>query len=116
MTNRRIRAVLNVRYDDVQQLPVILKAIENMLLEHPEIDIAQTMIVQLVELADSALNFLVYTFTKTTNWVKFQQVQQDVLLKIMQIIAEHGAECAFPTRTLHVPDNIKLEQAEQMNN
>ena len=57
----------------------------------------------------SALNFMVYTFTKTTNWVLFQAIQEDVFLRIIDIISEHGAECAFPTTTISVPDGIELK-------
>jgi len=35
-------------------------------------------------------------------------VKQDVLLKVMQIIADEGAEMAFPTSTIHLaklPEN-----------
>jgi len=45
---------------------------------------------------------LVYAFTKTTIWVKYHEVKQDVLLNIAEIISQHGAEIAFPTTTLHV--------------
>jgi len=45
---------------------------------------------------------MLYTFTKTTNWVEFHEIKQDVLLKVADIIAKHGAEIAFPTRTLHL--------------
>ena len=34
-------------------------------------------------------------------WEEFHAVKQDVLLKIADIIAKHGAEIAFPTQTLH---------------
>ena len=38
----------------------------------------------------------------------FQKVQQDVLLKIAAIIENHGAQCAFPTRTLEIPDALQI--------
>jgi len=34
--------------------------------------------------------------------VHFHEVKQDVLLKVAAIIQAHGAEIAFPTRTLHI--------------
>ena len=36
-------------------------------------------------------------------------VQQNVYLKTIEIIEKHGAECAFPTTTLHVPEGITLK-------
>ena len=50
----------------------------------------------------SSLDFFVYTFTRTTVWVEFHQIKQDVLLQILEIIHAHGADVAFPTRTLHL--------------
>ncbi len=73
-----------------------------MLQAHAEIDAVQTLIVNFNEFADSSLNFFIYTFTKTTVWIRYHEVKQDVLLKVAEIIARHGAEIAFPTRTLHV--------------
>ena len=81
-----------------------------MLRNHPEIDTNLTLFVKLIEFGASSLNVLVYTFTKTTDWVSFQSIQQDVFLKIIDIIAKHGAECAFPTTTVHVPEGIMLKQ------
>ncbi|EQB3884152.1 mechanosensitive ion channel family protein, partial [Escherichia coli] len=43
---------------------------------------------------------MVYTFTKTTVWVTFHEIKQDVLLRIGRIVESHGAEIAFPTQTV----------------
>lgn len=101
MTNRRIKTKIGLRYCDAHRVAGVIKDTEEMLRNHPEIDTSQTLIVNLVEFGDSSLNFLVYTFTKTTDWIKFQAVQQDVFLKIIEIITKHGAECAFPSRSLY---------------
>ena len=45
---------------------------------------------------------MIYTFTKTCEWVKFHEVKQDVLVSIGRIIEGHGAQIAFPTQTLHL--------------
>lgn len=108
MTNRRIKAIINLRYDDATKVAGILQAIEKMLRSHPEIDTEQTLIVNLVECASWSLNFMIYTFTKTTEWVKFQAVQQDVFLKVLQIVEEHKAECAFPTSTVVIPEGVDM--------
>jgi len=110
MTNRRIKADIGVRYDDAVKVEEILLDCEKMLNEHEEIDNNQTTFVNLIEFGQSSLNFQVYCFTKTTNWVKFQQIQQDVFLKIIEIITRHGAECAFPTRTLHFSEGVPVHQ------
>ena len=54
----------------------------------------------------SSLDFFIYCSTRTAVWAEFHRVKQDVLLKILEIVENHGAEVAFPTTTVHVPDGI----------
>jgi len=107
MFNRRIFETIGVRYVDVDTLPKIIDDVKAMLQSHPEIDQDQTLIVNFNGFGASSLDFFVYTFTKTVKWAEFHDVKQDVLFKISDIIAKHGAEIAFPTRTLHMPDLIE---------
>jgi len=102
MTNRRIKETMGLRYDDVASVAAVMSAIEAMLREHDAIDSTQTLMVNFVEFGESSLDFFIYCFTKTTDWVAFHGIKQDVLLRIAQIVEEHGAEMAFPTRTLHI--------------
>jgi MscS family membrane protein len=98
MSNRRIKATIGLRYADAPKIAAILSEIEVMLRAHPEIDTQQTLMVNLIHFGDSSLDFFIYTFTNTTNWVAFQAIQQDVFLKVLAIIDRHGAACAFPAR------------------
>jgi MscS family membrane protein len=68
------------------------------------------MIVNFNQFGASSIDFFVYTFTKTTQWVRYHEIKHDVLLKISDIIADHGAEIAFPTSTLHVPEGIEVHE------
>ncbi|MEL0659335.1 mechanosensitive ion channel family protein [Psychromonas arctica] len=102
MTNRRIKEDFGLRYKDIQQVEHIIKAVREMLQNHPDIDQSQTLIVNFDLFNNSSLDFFIYTFTKTTNWILFHEVKQDVLLKVADIVIEHGAEFAFPTRQLHM--------------
>lgn len=100
MTNRRIYETIGIRYDDIAVMDDIVESVKKMLREDPEIDTSQTMIVNFNKFSDSSVDFFVYTFTKTTNWVRFHEIKQEVLLKIADIIRDHGAEIAFPTTTV----------------
>ena len=100
MTNRRIYETIGIRYQDAAKMDVIIEDVKTMLRGHEEIDTGQTMIVNFNKCAPSSLDFFVYTFTKTTNWVRFHEIKQDVLLRIMDIIFSHGADLAFPTTTI----------------
>lgn len=111
MTHRRLYETIGVRYNDVDHLPAIISDIEQMLRTHPDIDAEQTLMVNFNAYAASSLDFFVYAFTRTTVWTEFHAVKQDVLFRIHAIIARHGAEIAFPTSTLHVPEPVTLQQA-----
>ena len=113
MSHRRIFETMGVRYCDVKQLPIIIEQVKTMLIEHPEIDTTQTMIVNFTNFGKSSLDFFIYTFTKTTNWIKFHEVKQDVLLKVLDIIEAQEAEVAFPTSTLHFADALRLSGSEE---
>lgn len=115
MTNRRIKTTIGLRYVDGPKVAVILSEIEAMLRAHPEIDTQQTLMVNLIHFGESSLDFFIYTFTKTTNWVAFQAIQQDVFLKVLAIIDSHGAACAFPARDvfLNSPASPDLSEAQR---
>lgn len=102
MTNRRIYEHIGIRYCDVGKMQPIVDDIKQMLMVHPDIDQTQTLIVNFNAFNASSIDIMVYTFTKTTVWVDFHAIKQDVFLKITGIIAKHKAEIAFPTRTLHM--------------
>mgnify|MGYP001042508665 FL=1 len=111
MTNRRIKETIGIRYADLDKMPAIVADVKAMLQAHPEIDTSTTLIVNFNQFAESSLEILIYTFTKTVQWVHYHEVKQDVLLKVAAIIASHGAEIAFPTRTLHLESGSDEAQA-----
>ena len=102
MANRRIYETLGIRYDDISVMSNIVDLVKSMLTEHEAIDNSQTMIVNFDAFGPSSIDFFIYTFTKTTDWILFHEIKQDVLLKIAEIIEQAGAEIAFPTQTLHL--------------
>ncbi|MCW9088647.1 MAG: mechanosensitive ion channel family protein, partial [Gammaproteobacteria bacterium] len=108
MSHRRIYETVGIRYQDAPKISTIIDEVKAMLSAHPEIDQNQTLIVNFNQFAPSSLDFFIYVFTHTTNWIRFHEVKQDVLLKIIEIIERNGAEIAFPTSTLHMPDGIRL--------
>ncbi|MDO5623097.1 MAG: mechanosensitive ion channel family protein [Pseudomonadota bacterium] len=108
MQHFRIEQTVGLSYDDAARVPPVRAAIQAMLQAHPDIAQDQTLLVRLTGYGASTLNVLVYCFTKTTDWGRFMQVQEDVLLKIGDIVAQHGASFAFPTQTVY---NIDADPA-----
>ncbi|WP_101759609.1 mechanosensitive ion channel family protein [Oceanicoccus sp. KOV_DT_Chl] len=112
MHNRRIYEKIGVRYDDASKVKAIVADVKTLLEQHEDIDHEQTLIVNFNSFAPSSLEFFIYTFTKTTNWVEYHQVKQRVLLEILDIIFHHEADVAYPTTTLKVPDAIHLASSQ----
>lgn len=110
MANRRIYETIGLRYSDLASMHKIVDDVTAMLIADDAIDAKKTMIVNFNAFSDSSVDFFIYTFTKTTEWVKFHQVKQDVMLKVAKIIEANGAEIAFPTSTLHLATPVKIEE------
>lgn len=112
MSHRRIYETVGLRYDDAEQVSAIIEDVKAMLREHEEIATDQTLIVNFNAFGASSLDFFIYTFTKTTNWIRFHEVKQDVLLKVLAIVHQHGADVAFPTQTLKIEERLALSGEE----
>ncbi len=106
MQNRRIYEVIGVRYDDAAKVGAIVEDVTEMLNTHAGIQSDRTLMVNFTTCSASSLDFFIYCFTRTAAWSEFHRVKQDVLLKILDIIDAHGAQVAFPTSTVHIPDGI----------
>lgn len=111
MLNRRIKQNIGVRFEDYKLLPTILAEIKTLLHEHPELDQTATQYINVMELTESSISLQLYAFTKTTNQLIFQDIQQALLLSILGLIEKHGAQTSFPTTTLQVP-GIVLQQTK----
>ncbi|OPY90541.1 MAG: Low conductance mechanosensitive channel YnaI [Syntrophus sp. PtaU1.Bin208] len=115
MTHRRIYETIGVRYDDANKVMAIVKDVRQMLIDHPDIDPTQILIVNFNTFGPSSLDFMIYAFTRTKIFMEYHQVKEDVLMKAYQIILSHGAEVAFPTSTIHIPERVLLEQANLLS-
>ena len=116
MSHRRIYETIGVRYDDADQVQVVVERVKKMLEQHPDIDSSQTLMVNFNQFGPSSLDFFIYCFTNTTVWTEYHMVKEDVLLKTYDLITELGAEVAFPTQTLHLqvePEVLQERSAQK---
>ncbi len=100
ISHRRIEEVIGLRYQDLSKIVNITSDIEQMLRQHPHIDAQQTVVVALGKMAESSLDITLLSFTRTGLLLEYLQTRQDVLIKVSEIVAKHGADFAYPTRTL----------------
>lgn len=102
MGKRRYTFKLGVPYQTtpgkVQELILSLRTmLGNQSGVHPE-----TIFVYFNNFGESALEILIYCFTKTTNWNEYLQIVHEINTNILTITKELGIEIAYPTSTVHL--------------
>ena len=102
MTNREIYVVIGIRYDDIAQMQSIIEKVENLLADHEHINHNEPCRVYFDSFNASSLDFVIWAFSSVTAGAKFKKIKGNILLDVADIIAEHGAEIAYPTQTLHI--------------
>ena len=110
MENRRIHETIGLRYSDLTNMDKVVNEVEAMLRQHEAIDADRTLMVNFNKFGASSLDFFIYCFTRTTQWVEFHKVKQEVMLRIADIIEANHAEIAFPTSTVHLAEPIVVEK------
>lgn len=110
MFNRRIYETIGLRYQDAGRVAAVVQQVREMLEQHEDIDRSRTLIVNFVSFGPSSLDFFVYAFTKTTVWIDYHRIKEDILLQILTIIHANGADVAFPTRTVQLEQNPAVEE------
>jgi MscS family membrane protein len=105
MSHRRIYETIGIRYDDAGAIEKIVNQVNEYLKTQPDIDPAQSLMVNFTHFGPSSLDFFIYWFTRTRAWAEYNSIKQQVLLKVLEIIEQNGAEIAFPTTTLNFPEN-----------
>ena len=108
MLNRRIYETIGIRYDDAGVLRAVVEDVRALMEQHEDLDHDKIIMVNFNAFGASSLDFFVYAYTKTTVWKEFHDVKQKVLLQIMDIIAAHGADIAYPTSTIKLPDEVAV--------
>lgn len=105
MTHRRIKWVVGVEYrTSVEQLKYIRDEIEAWLwrderfAKPPE----TALFVRVDAFNESSIDFLIYTFTKTTNWGEWLAIKEEMAVAVFEIIEKAGTGFAFPSRTLYL--------------
>ncbi|MEM7055448.1 MAG: mechanosensitive ion channel family protein, partial [Bacteroidota bacterium] len=76
MTNRRIKAIIHIRYTNAGVVEKIVMQVRAMLQSHPGLDLGKPTIAHFAEFGPFAIKIMVYAFTKTTDWLAYCDVQQ----------------------------------------
>jgi MscS family membrane protein len=109
MENRKIKEIIGVRYEDIKILPKIIAETKVYLEKNSNICQEKGALVNLIQFADSSVNFIVQCYTNTTDWIEYNEVKQAILFKISDIVDKHDASIAFPTMTLDLSEGVSIK-------
>ena len=104
--NTNVRVRLETSPDQVRYL---LAEIRKLLYEHPKVETEGARI-RFAGFEDGALTLEIFCYVLTREFSDFLAIREDLLLRILDIIASAGTELAFPSRTLYLGRDAGLDR------
>ena len=112
MTHRRIYWLIGVQYKtSTEQLHYIRDAILNYILNHndfakpPEV----ATFVRVNRFSPSSIDFMLYCFTKTTNWGEWLAIKEALAVRIKEIVEEEAKTAlALPAIQLYQDEDVEV--------
>jgi MscS family membrane protein len=103
---------VDLRYEtSPDQLRLLLIKLRELLLAHPRVS-EDPARVRLVDLASSSIQVEIFAYVTTRDWNDFLEVQQDLLLRIIELVNTIAAGFAFPSQTQYRPRDPGLDAAD----
>jgi MscS family membrane protein len=100
--NMLILATIGLRYETrLEQLRYVLAKLREMCVAHPRIE-NDTVRIRLVGYGSSSLDIQIRVYALTRDWSEFYAIQEDVFLRVGEIVEDAGTSFAFPSRTLYM--------------
>lgn len=83
------------------QMRRVLEGIRNMMVADPRVETDGSR-ARFVRLGASSLDVDVFAYVRAESYSEFLGVQEDLLLRVLEIVEQAGTSVAFPTQTVHV--------------
>jgi len=90
------------------QLQYILAEIHEMLYKHPKVESSSAR-VRFVRFGNSSLDLEVFAYVSETDYEAFLHIQENLLLRIMDIVAAGGSALAFPSQTTYLAQDAGID-------
>ena len=114
-----LQTTLQLRYETTpDQLRLVLVRLRELLIQHPRV-LPDPARVRFVGYGSSSLDVEVFAYVATRDRNEFFAIQEDVILRIKDIVEDAGCGFAFPSQTLYLtqsedpdPELAKVAEAE----
>ncbi len=105
-----LRQTLGLRCETTsEQLRFVLAKLRSMLLAHPKL-LKEPLIVRFVKYGDYSLDVEIFVYVNTGNIFEFLEIQEDVLLRVKDIVETAGTELAFPSQRNYLSRDSGIDQ------
>jgi MscS family membrane protein len=99
------RHVIGLRYETTPaQIRTILSQLHALLSSQPGADL-ESVRVRFLRLGSFSLDVELFAYFYASDWNRFLEVQEGLLLQAMEIVHRAGAQIAFPSQTVHLADD-----------
>lgn len=92
-----LNTVIGLRYETTpDQLRWVLKSIRELLLQHPMVT-PEPARARFLAIGEHSVDVEIFAYIKTNDWNEFLSIQEDILLRLIDIVDESGTGFAFPS-------------------
>ena len=106
------KPTIGLRYETTaDQLRYVLANIRKLLYAHPKVESTSAR-VRFVRFGNSSLDLEIFAYVWATDYAVFLEIQEDLLLRIMDIVEESGTGVAFPSQTTYLAKDSGLDTAK----
>ena len=93
-----LRQTVGLRYETTsEQLRYVLVKLRSMLLAHPKL-LGESARVRFVKYGDYSKDVEIFAYVNTGQWTEFLGIQEDVLLRVHDIVEAAGTDFAIPSQ------------------
>jgi len=107
---------LGLRYEtSPDQMRYVLAQVRRLLYEHPKVE-TEGARNRFIAFDESALTLEIFSYILTRDFNEFLSIREDLLLRIMDIVAAAGTSFAFPSQTVYLcrDSGVDKEKAERV--
>jgi MscS family membrane protein len=96
------------------QIRTVVGQMHALLMTQPGADL-ESVRVRFLRLGSFSLDIELFAYFYASDWNRFLEIQEGLLLQAMEVVHRAGTEIAFPSQTLHLTDDrqARVSKAEE---
>ncbi|MCA0133313.1 mechanosensitive ion channel family protein [Winogradskyella alexanderae] len=107
------QTTIGLRYEtSTNQMRYILIELRNLLYAHPKVD-RNPARARFIGYGSDALNVELYAYILAADWNEFLAVQEDINLRIAEVVESSGSGFAFPSQTVYLSKDQGLSESKK---